>query len=176
MKIDYSNAKTFRQLLAVNIAFLVGYLPESLWHTDIPDPETETIIDSLIVLNSNGFLTVGSQPGVSLKDHKQKGYVEGFVLKKDYRKIMNKAIKKGYLFVFESGKFKKTNIPTEKYNLTKYIHNGAWELYTNMFIDVSFREEYLNFDSTIPAKKILEDECVSVFICTQEYGESVTLF
>jgi hypothetical protein len=176
MKIDYSNAKTFRQLLAVNIAFLVGYLPESLWHSGIPDPETETIIDSLVEINNNGILTVNSQPGMLLNDHKQKGYVEGFIQKKDYQKFLNKVIKKGYLFVFESGTFKKTNIPTEKYNLTKYIHNGNWVMYTNMFLDLSFREEYLNFDSTIPAKKILENDCIFVFICTQEYGESVTLF
>lgn len=59
-----------------------GYLSE-------PDPETDLIMNDLILLNQNGYLTSNSQPGRRGLGWKQRAWVTGYCDRDRFEKIAN---------------------------------------------------------------------------------------
>ncbi len=68
MDTEYSNIETFQDLLDLYKSFLNGKINEVPTHSDKLDPESELILPQLIAMNSYGFLTIISQPGMLTKN------------------------------------------------------------------------------------------------------------
>lgn len=77
--------KAWISLLENNIIFLKGKAkePPPYYCTTFVDEETFPLVDLLVKMNSKGFYTTSSQPGMGNNnaDHKQRAYVTGFITK-----------------------------------------------------------------------------------------------
>jgi len=61
----YSKVKNWQDLCNTNLDFLQGKQNETFYHLGPINEETNTILNELIQLNSNGFFTTNSQPYVN---------------------------------------------------------------------------------------------------------------
>ncbi|KAI8920388.1 hypothetical protein DFJ77DRAFT_452418 [Powellomyces hirtus] len=79
MSLFHSTATSFADYLVLTRSYLCGTLRSGLNVVGPVARETEPILAQLEQLNSGGFLSVSSQPGLSTPQLQQRAYVEGFV-------------------------------------------------------------------------------------------------
>jgi len=78
-KDEWRNAKTFLELCELNARFIEGDVKSHPGYGgDGLDSESEPIAKYLAAFSRAGFLTTGSQPGLSSPSWKQRAWVEGF--------------------------------------------------------------------------------------------------
>ena len=95
----YNNIDTYKDLIDANIEFLENKIDDILYHGEPVDDETKLLLDKLIMINQNGFLSIEGQPSMILYDKfisttwkyhgricgswyiskKQKSYISGFM-------------------------------------------------------------------------------------------------
>lgn len=75
---EFAQARNPQQLADAVIGFLRGSIGWTPTHLGSPDPETEQIADALVRINQLGFITDGSQPGMSNEHGIQRAWVDGF--------------------------------------------------------------------------------------------------
>jgi hypothetical protein len=105
----YNNIDTYKDLIDVNIGFLENKIDDILYHGGPVDDETKPLLDKLIMINKNGFMSVEGQPGIILYDKfinstwkyrgdicgswyvskKQKSYISGFMEYKYINKFID---------------------------------------------------------------------------------------
>ncbi|RKO84604.1 hypothetical protein BDK51DRAFT_42644 [Blyttiomyces helicus] len=90
MPLFHRTAQTFADHLFLTRLYLEGHLTSTLNAVDAVYPETGAILSQLLDLNSGGFLTLSSQPGLGGDRKRQRPYVEGVVLREGTRGVVEK--------------------------------------------------------------------------------------
>ena len=144
----YDKVKTWADMCATNVDFLQGKYEETFYHGGSICEESSVLLDDLIQLNSLGFFTNGSQPGLNHEILKQKSYVQFSCKQYVAYKLLPILLKEDNIFFSFQAKYGRKpfyidTFPEERYNLTKDIHKKEWVLCTNWN-----RSAYI-FDGTI---------------------------
>jgi hypothetical protein len=140
----YEGVKTYKDLIATNVAFLQGKLPYTPYHGGPIDPETVPLMKSLVKINKAGFLSIEGQPSsheVKFVEHtwkdnegktagnwwyanEQKSYICGFMPKEHLEKFIRFMGNKHdyyYQLVINCTPTQMlfTTFPTSPYNVTR---------------------------------------------------------
>jgi hypothetical protein len=158
----YSKVKTWQDLCDTNIDFLQGKQDETFYHLGPTNEETDSILNELIQLNSNGFFTTNSQPYINKPDNKQISYLEFNLPYEITHKLLPELLLDNQIyFSFHSCSSSKhtwiDTFPSSRYNLTKYKKDDKWYECTNWNKNSMIDEE----------NKILEPE---ICILAQTYS------
>jgi len=94
----WKEIKNFIELQRYMIGYLTGEYKRNPWCCAPIDPETIPILSSLVRINSLGFVTVVSQPGVTTiwpdcSSEYQRGFMTGFICKQNCEEFMSKLLK-----------------------------------------------------------------------------------
>jgi len=180
----YSNVKNWQDLCDTNVKFLQGLFGETFYHLGPVNSESGEFIDELIELNKKGFYTTNSQPYINEPDNKQISYLEFYCQINFAYKLLPLLLTDNEIyFSFHSTSNKKPvyidTFPLKKFNLTKYIKNNKWFMYSNWHRDSMIRNDNLICESEIVslAKVNCTDEVynllsdsVCIMITGQENG------
>lgn len=122
----FENIRSYTDLINANISFLNGEIPRTPYHCGSIDGETLPLVDKLVKINKNGFVTVGGQPGTldvkfqskynsdRIYTYSQKSYIEGYIRKTHLLRLLefiddNETISKHGKFVYKVYDLKKNN-------------------------------------------------------------------
>ena len=94
----WKEIKNFTELQSCMIGYLTGEYKCNLWCCAPIDTETIPMLSSLVKINSLGFVTVVSQPGVTTiwpdcSAEYQRGFMTGFILKENCEEFMDQLLK-----------------------------------------------------------------------------------
>jgi hypothetical protein len=128
-----SKADTFEKLKSINIKGMEDKLPiiwyyqnsDEIHKVSDPDGDSASLTDldsrkKLILMNRRGFLTCGSQQGMSTGNHIQMETVDGYIHKNKLKQMIEKTIQKDSLFRF--------SVVTPNTNLDKKLQNYMAEV------------------------------------------------
>lgn len=179
----YSDVKNCQYLCDTNVKFLQGDFVETFYHLGPVNLESGKFIDELIELNKNGFYTTNSQPYISEPNNKQISYLEFYCQFDIAYKLLSLLLTDDEIFFsFHSSSNKKLvyidTFPSKKFNLTKYIRDGEWFMYSNWHRDNMIGNDRMICDSEIVS--LAENYCtndvynllsdsVCIMITGQEY-------
>lgn len=131
---NWSSARTFADLVDLNVRFLRGELTETPYHLGPVDDETIPLLSRLVRVNQLGFVSIAGQPAVRLSGKggghnyviEQKSFIEGLLLKSRAHCFINfmRHNKDVYVFVKDplSGRTLFNNFPTENYLVKRIKH------------------------------------------------------
>lgn len=179
----YSKVKTWQDLCDTNIDFLQGKQDETFYHLGPTDEETDSILNELIKLNSNGFFTTDSQPYVNKPDNKQISYLQFNLPYEIAHKLLPVLLIDNHIyFSYHSCSSSKPiwidTFTSSRYNLTKYIKNDKWYECTNWNKDCMIDEENKILESEICINALTDIseniynllvDSVCIFITGKEY-------
>jgi hypothetical protein len=136
---DWSDARTFADLVVLNVRFLRGKLKETPYHGAPVDEETVPLLPKLIRINQLGFVSTQGHPAdresgrykqsnpffkKGMREYyiyEQKSFIEGILLKSRAASFVNfmRARKDVYTFVKDplTGKTLLNNFPTSDYHV-----------------------------------------------------------
>lgn len=151
----FDKLKKFEDYQTYICKYLNGEYENTPWHYGEIDTETINLLYDLKNLNKLGFITINSQPGTYIKTDKymelQRGYIEGFMKKNLFNKLLKniKSIKNNFVIYYYN--FNKKQIDSypkifknndyylydNVINLTKDkdINNLEWRYYSTLKID-----------------------------------------
>lgn len=94
----WKEIKNFSELQECMVGYLTGKYTSNLWCCAPIDPETIPMLTSLVKINSLGFVTVVSQPGVTTiwpngYAEYQRGFMTGFICKEKCEFFMDELLK-----------------------------------------------------------------------------------
>jgi len=141
----WKEIKNFTELQSCMIGYLTGEYKRNAWCCAPIDPETIPILSSLVKINSLGFITVVSQPGVTTiwpdcSAEYQRGFMSGFICKEKCQEFIEKLLKIPRIVICKtvlgSGEppklygdydrlIMKRPIETENVNGTSYVVSGT---------------------------------------------------
>lgn len=186
-QILYREARTFKNLVCLNIAFLKGILNETPYHLGKIDDETIPLLSQLIELNKKGFLSTSGQPGI-ISDfispidgvcyqENQKSFIRGYMHKSLSVKLQWFVYEKPFYMVIINNKNKDyDSIPVSKYNLTRYINledpNEPYDDHTNILKNKY--GAYTDFES-YNVNSLLKEDYIFVEIYSKVYGEGYSV-
>lgn len=100
----WDSVRNFDQLKKAMVMFLKSLCTRNPWHLDTVDPETVPMLETLVKINQNGFVTIEGQPGTikvaSDYQELQRGYISGIILNKNVRKFVGKLLKTKQVVVY----------------------------------------------------------------------------
>lgn len=144
-------AETFSDLLALNLAFLRGWLTETSYHLGPLMNESDSIKDELFEMNRLGFITYSSQP---YKDEekklKQKPFVEGIIHKDKSDEMIKKLLSINPTMKIDLINIKEQNHSHHNFNEDKviltemYVEDHYEEITTNQF-DAEYVDKMIQF-------------------------------
>lgn len=152
----WKEMKNFEDLKDGMIKFLEGKYKSNPWHLGRVDPETIPILQKLRKINKAGFVSIQGQPGDDTKDSDntesyQRGFIEGFIEKKNFLKFIKALLKTGKVIVCVT-RLDSEKLPIRLYgdyeSLVEKGKNGECsinltkEVFPN--IEHSFLQEYLD--------------------------------
>ena len=153
-------ARTYEELLKLNVKFLQGKISATPYHHGKIDEETVPLVKNLIALHKQAkMMTIEAQSGICDQGawgvSEQRPYLCAFVQKKTMMEILRyiRAWPTKFVYTFTNGALRKvrTNMFSKSFNVTREKGPGKtqWELKTNLWSDENF-EEYAELVKEYP--------------------------
>jgi hypothetical protein len=153
-------ARTYEELLKLNVNFLQGRIFATPYHHGKIDEETVPLVTNLVALHKQAkMMTIEGQPGICNKGawgvSEQRPYLCAFVQKKTMMAILCyvKAWPTKFIYTFTNGAHRevKTNMFIKSFNVTreKGLVDTRWKLKKNIWSDENF-EEYTELVKNYP--------------------------
>lgn len=155
---------SYDNLINANISFLNGEIPKTPYYLGSIEDETIPLVDKLVQINKNGFISIGGQPSMlnveipskypnRLYTYSQKSYIEGYIRKTYLLRLLefiddNETINKHGKFVYKVYDLKKSKFCCFEPVNTKLLYNSIPEYFP---LSIQKRGDDYVYSASIPS-------------------------